>query len=267
MRVFCFPFYYICSMPILVQDIHNNMLAKLDAEGSDRYTFAQDTKFAINSASEIITTMFNQAFGSDKLSPECLKELVKVKIWQTNSYSRFAYNKADTGHSLWTIIGVFPEPKVNKSPASSPASDKSKSKYRADLTYISSDKSCKRSTLEEWNTNAKNVFMPGNTILSGELTEYAYLDFADYTSTSYLGNLDKMEIQIRPDVSNKLVALAYLKHPNPITSLSDFLEFPELLSTVITDVALHNLAYKQGDATNLYQITDRSITQLINLMK
>ena len=243
------------------------MLAKLDAEGSDRYTFAQDTKFAITSALEILISIFNSAFGENKLSPECLRELTFVKIWQTNSYSRFSYNKSDTGHALWTVVGIYPKPIVNKGVSSSPTGDKSKSKYRSDLSFISSNKSCKRLSLEEWNTNSQNVFMPGNTILKGELTEYSYLDFADYTSASYVGNTDKYEIQIRPDVSNELIALAYLKYPNPITALTDIVEFPESLSTMITDIALHNLAYKQGDNTSLYSVSDRSISQLVGLMK
>lgn len=244
------------------------MLAKLDAENSDRYTFEQDTKFAITSALEIIISIFNQAFGSNKLSPECLREITFVKVWQLNDYSRFTYNKSDTGHSLWTVVGIYPKPKTNRGVSSSPTGDKSKSKFRADLSYISSDKFCKRLSMEEWNTNQKNAFMPGNNILKGELTEYAYLDFANYTSSSYVGNNDKTEIQIRPDIPNELVALAYLKYPEPITALTDTIELPENLSTMITDVALHNIAYKQGDAgTSIYTITERSISQLVGLMK
>ena len=254
-------------MPIQVQKIHDAMLAKLDAENSDRYTFEQDTKFAITSALEILITIFNQAFGSNKLSPECLREITFVKMWQLNDYSRFSYNKSDTGHSLWTIVGIYPKPKTNKGVSSSPTGDKSKSKFRGDLTFISSDKSCKRLSMEEWNTNQKNAFMPGNITLTGELAEYAYLDFANYTSTSYVGNTDKYEIQIRPNIPNELIALAYLKYPEPITSLNSIIEFPESLSTMITDIALHNIAYKQGDQTALYAVTDRSISQLVGLMK
>lgn len=254
-------------MPIQVQTLTGQILSKLDAEDSDRYTFAQDISFAINSAQETLVAIFNQAFGQNKLSPESLRELTKVKVWQTNSYSRFTYNKSDTGHSLWSIIGIYPKPKVNKGVSSSPVPDKSQSKFRPDLSYISSDKSCKRLTLEEWNSNTKNAFMPGNIILSGELSEYAYLDFADYTSTSYVGNTDKVEIQIRPDVSNELIALAYLKYPTPIVSINDVVEFPESLTTLIVDIALHNIAYKQGDQTTLYIVTDRSINQLVSLMK
>lgn len=254
-------------MPIPVKKIHDAMLSKLDAENSDRYTFEQDTKFAISSAIDILITIFNSAFGSNKLSPECLREITKVKIYQLNDYSRFTYNKSDTNHSLWTIVGIYPKPKVNRGVSSSPTGDKSKSKYRPDLSFISSDKSCKRLSLEEWNTNTKNVFMPGNEILKGELAEYAYLDFADYTSTSYAGNVDKCEIQIRPSIPNELVALAYLKYPEIINTINDNIEFPESLTTMITDIALHNIAYKQGDNTSLYQVTDRSILQLVGLMK
>lgn len=262
-----FIFLYICIMPILVQTITNRMAAKLDAEQSDRYTFDQDYKFSINEAIEQLVTIFNQAFGENKLTPEALRELVKIKIWQTNMYSRVSYDPVDTGHPLWSIIAVYPEPKLNKAAAGSPDPDKAKSKLRKDLSFISSEKSAKRLTHEEWNQNSKNVFMAGNTILKGELLEYAYLDFGDYTSSSYSGATNKVEITIRPDVPGKLIAIAYLKYPDQINLISDSIEFPESLTNLIVDMSLQNISYKQGDSTSLFQLTDRNISTLVNLIK
>lgn len=254
-------------MPILVQTINDRMISKLDAEGSDRYLFDQDIKPAINEAMEQLVTMFNQAFGDNKLTPEALRELIKIKVWQTNKYSRVSYDAAATGHPLWSIIAVYPEPKVNKAVASSPTQDLAQSKLRKDISFISSTKSAKRLTHEEWNENSNNVFMPGNMILKGELSEYAYLDFGDYTSSSYSGAPSKVEITIRPDVSQKIVAIAYLKYPDQVSVIGDSIEFPESLTNLIVDMALRNIAYKQGDGTSLFSLSDRNVMALVNLIK
>jgi hypothetical protein len=254
-------------MPILVQTITQRMAAKLDAEGSDRYMFDQDYKPAINEAIEQVVTIFNQAFGDNKLTPEVLRELVKIKVWQTNMYSRVSMSPTDMGHPLWSIIAVYPEPKLNKGVSGSPEADQSKSKIRKDISFISSEKSAKRLTHEEWNQNSKNVFMPGNTILEGALKEYAYLDFGDYTSTSYLGLPSKVEITIRPNVKQKLVAIAYLKYPSQVSAVTDFIEFPESLTNIFVDMALKNMAYKQGDNTNLFSVTSQNVATMINLIK
>jgi hypothetical protein len=254
-------------MPILVQTIKDRMAAKLDAEGSDRYLFDKDYKFAINEAMEQVITMFNQAFGQNKLTPEALRELIKIKVWQTNMYSRVSMNPTDMGHPLWSIIAVYPEPKVNKGVASSPEIDQAKSKIRKDISFISSKKSAKRLTHEEWNQNSENVFMPGNSILQGSLKEYAYLDFGDYTSNSYTGAPSKVEITIRPDLPQKLVAIAYLKYPSQVNLITDVIEFPESLTNLFVDLSLKNMSYKMGDQTSMFTVTSQNINMLVNLIK
>lgn len=254
-------------MPILVQTIVDRINAKLDAEGSDRYLFDKDHKFAINEAMEQLITMFNQAFGENKLTPEALRELVKIKMWQTNMYSRVSMNPVDMGHPLWSIIAVYPEPKVNRGVAGSPEVDQAKSKMRKDISFVSSTKSAKRLTHEEWNQNSENVFMPGNNILQGALKEYAYLDFGDYTSNSYTGLPSKVEITIRPDLPQKLVGIAYLKYPKQVTVIGDVIEFPESLTNLIVDLSLKNMSYKMGDQTSMFQITTQNISTLVNLIK
>lgn len=253
-------------MPIAVQEIVNRAKAKLDAEGSERYLFDQDFKPAINEAMEILITSLNQAFAEKKLSHECLRELVKVYVWQANQFSRVAYNEVDTGHPKWTIIGVYPKIKANKNVSGSSTSDPSESKFRADVTFISSEKAAKRLTLEEWNQNFDNAFMPGNNVLAGSLVEYAYLDEADYTSTSY-GVNNQIEFTVRPAIPGQLVALAYLKYPNQVSLISDNIEFPQSLTNLITEIVLFNISYKQGDQTNLASLTAGLTQRLINLLK
>ncbi len=254
-------------MPILVQTIVDRMKQSIDGEGSDRYLFDQDYKPAINKGIEIMTSVFNKAFAENKLTPEALRELVKTKVWQLNSYSRFAYKKADTGHDLWTVLAMYPKPVLNKGVGSSAVSSNFQSKYRDDISFIKSKYAAKRLTFEEWNENVNNAFMPGNELIKGELSEYAYLDASDYTSKSYDASSGQNEFQIRPDIPGELIAMTYLKRPTVVTAIGDSIEFPESLTEMITEMSLSYIAQKQGDNTTLYQVTAQAINSLVNLMR
>lgn len=254
-------------MPISVQEIHNRCLSRLDAEDSDRYLFDQDTRPAINAAIEDVVTILNDAFASNKLTPESLRELVKVRVWQTNRFSRVSFDSQDVGEKLWTLLAVYPEIETNpRNTSASPPSSDSESKFRPDITFVASKKDATRLSHEEWNRNTENAFMAGNTILSGSLSDYAYLDFADYTSFAYT-KVDKLEITIRPRLENKLIAMAYLKYPSMVTSIGDIIEFPESMKELITEIALNKIAVKQGDGTNLYGVTAQRISQLVSLIR
>lgn len=255
-------------MPIPVANILSFMKADLDSNGSDRYLFEQDFKPAINGAIDIVVALFNQAFADKKLAPEQMRELTKVGVFQANQYSRIAYKESEVGYPFWTIVAVYPKAITNVQAGSPQITDKSESSFKKDVSYIRSTKSAKRLTLEEWNDNQDNAFMPGNDLLKDStLSEYAYLDFADYSSTSYIGNSGQAEIEIRPSIPGELVALAYLKTPTKITTEEDMVEFPVSLTQFIVDVALNQISVKQNDATNLYSVSAVNVQKLISVMK
>lgn len=252
---------------IAVQELNDRILSRLDAENSERYLFDQDIKPAVNGAIEMVVTALTQAFAENKLAPEKLSELNKTKVWQANSYSRVAFNAQDVGHTMWTLLAIYPKPVINKTSAFIPNIQKnSASKFRPDVTFIRSIKSAKRLTSEEWNENQDNAFMAGNTILSGSLAEYAYLDASDYSSSTYTSSVDKAEYTIRPDVSNQFVAMNYLKYPTSVSLISDSVEFPKSLTEAIVTMALKYIAYKQGQAP-LYSITAQDINGIVSMIK
>lgn len=251
-------------MPIQVQTIVDRCNADLDAEGSDYYKFDNDFKPAINQAVEWLVTVFNSIFASKKVTPEQLRDLVKVKIWQANAYSRVSYNPADTGHSLWSIISVMPEPKLIPNNSIVPLLNKTQSKFISNKSFEESLYSCKRLSSEEWNLNQLNPFVAGNKVLTGGLAEYAYRDWADYSSTNY-SNPIAPEIEIRPYVSEKYVAIEYIKYPSPVISITDTLEFPESMTQLIVEKTLSFLSIKQGDNTNVWGITEGDIKRITGL--
>jgi hypothetical protein len=249
---------------ISASTIHSRALAKLDADGSDRYTFNEVTKHAINGAIEDLITMLNQAFSENKLSPENLRELMKTKVWVANSYSRVAFNSSEVGHEMWTLLAVFPACQTNKQ-SNVAQSQATQSTFRPDVSFTGGAKPARRLTHEEWVENEDNIFTAGNNVLTGKMAEYAYLDMSDYTSTTYT-NTDAHEITIRPDASGKFVALSYLKYPNQVSGINDLIEFPKSLTELITEMVVNKISYKEGDAP-LIQITAASINRLVGFLK
>lgn len=253
-------------MPIPVQEIVNRGAAALDAEGSERYLFDQDYKPAINYANEWMVAAINKVFGVTKISGESLRELVKIKVFQANNYSRVAFDSAAVGHKLWSILAIYPEPVTAPFYNPTPNPNLALSQYMPGLSHISGRACTNRLTLEQWNDNQKNVFAPGNNTLTGDLNEYGYLDFADYSSSSY-ANAGVFEIEVRPTVANKLISLAYIKKPSDVALITDSVEFPDTMLDLILEKMLNYISWKQGDNTTLYLVTDRDIARLSSLMQ
>lgn len=253
-------------MPIPVQTIVDRVASRLDAENSQRYLFNQDYKPAINGAQEWIVTALNPEFSSKKFSTEGLRELTFTQVWQTNKYSRVSFDSTKMKGPLWTIIGVYAKIKTDRAAGASPQADPAKSVLRDDIAYISSDESAQRLTAEEWNINSKNVFEAGNNILKNELSFYGYRDFSDYTSKNYSGATGFREIQIRPDVPNELVAVEYIKYPKQVATINDTLEFPESMTEFIVEKALNFVAWKIGDQTNMFGISELETKRLLALI-
>jgi hypothetical protein len=241
------------------------MRAVLDAENSDRYRFEQDFRPAINSSVEWLQAVFNKAFAEKKLTEENLRELIRTVIYQTNSFSRIYFNEADLGFKIWSVMRINPEPVIYPDGATITAtSTPEESVYRDDLTYRRSKYSAKRLTLEEWEETGDNIFEAGNSRLLNSFKSYAFLGWVNYTSSGY--SAGGAETEIRPEVINDFVGVTFLKYPTPINLISDSIEFPDVLTDLIYTKALNFISFKQGDQTNLYNVTAQDVNTLIPLM-
>ena len=247
---------------IPVQTIVDRVTSILDAEGSDRYLFDQDFKPAINLTKDWVVAVFNKAFADKKLSEENLKELVKTKIWTTSTFSRVHIDPSVV--NVWSILGIKPKPTVYPA-ASTPTVgvNPDTSTLELDVSYISSDFSARRLTVEEWNENKNNVFEAGNNILTTSFTEYAYLNQGDYSSTNYTTT---GEIEIRPNIPTEFIAITYLRYPSDITVIGDSIEFPQTLTDLIVNKVLNYISFKQGDQTNLFSVSGAEVATLVKLM-
>ncbi len=249
---------------IQVQSVIERINSALDAEGSDRYLFEQDLKPAINYSVEFLSAVVNKAFDEKKLSGENFRELIFVRIFQASQFSRIAFNQPNFTDKVWTVMRVNPLATVYPSTAPALLSNPEDSAFMDGLSYVDSEQSARRLTLEEWDENKKNVFEAGNNILTGSLVSYAYLTDANYGSTSY--STPGSEIEVRPSAAGQFVGVTYLKYPSPITQQTDSIEFPDTMINLIVQKALNFIAFKQGDQTNLYNVTTKDIADLVQLM-
>lgn len=249
---------------IPVSDIVTRVQAILDAEGSDRYLFDQDYRPAINSAKDWVVSVFKAIFADKSVSEESLRELVVSKVYQTSGLSRINLSQGLLGDEIWSILSVNPEAVTYPNQTITPVANQYTSLYRSDLTYIESEFSAKRSTIEEWENSKTNIFQAGNPMVLNGYKTYSYLNTINYTSSNY--NAGASEIEISPKLENKLVGIRYLKYPNNVSLLSDNLEFPRSILELIVQKSANFISFKQGDQTNLYSVTKGDINTLIQLM-
>lgn len=249
---------------INTQTLIDRMVAELDAEGSDRYLFDQDFKPAINTAIDWLVAVFNKAFADNKLNEEVLSELTYVKIWQASQFSRIKVDPAILGHPVWTIVNISPEPETY--PAATPPTQllPERSVLRTDLSFVKSNFSAERKSKEKWDKNRNNIFESGNEVMTGSFKRYAYLNPFNYSSSNYSV---AGEIEIRPSVAGKFVAISYLKYPSKVNVSTDNIEFPETLTDILFQKALNYISFKQGDRTSLFTVTANDVNQLAQLMQ
>ncbi len=248
---------------ISVQTIVDRLQFVLDAEDSDRYTFENDLKPAINSSVEWLQAVFNKAFADKKLTEEDLKELIKVTVFQTSQYSRI--NLDLITDSIWSVMRISPEPVVHPSGSVitvTPTPEQSL--WRDDLSYIKGKFATKLLSLEQWEENVDNIFEAGNERMTNSFKSYAYLNFANYGSSSY--DAGGSEIEIRPEIPNQFVGVTYMKYPTPINLIGDSIELPKTLTNLVFEKAASFISWKQGDGTNLYAVSEKDVMTLIKLV-
>jgi len=248
---------------ITVPEVVARLESQLDAEGSDRYTFDQDYKPAINYSVEWLQALFNKAFSENKLTEENLRELHRTVIYQTNSFSRIALDQPSLGFSIWSIVKINPEPIVfPEGSIVTPQTNAYSSVFRPDLSYVSSKYSADKLTFEQWEISSQNQFSSGNSL--GGFKRYAYINPVNYNSGAYTAV--SPEISIKPDVPSSFVSVTVLKYPKKINSISDDIEFPETLTNLVVEKAFNFVSTKQGDQTTAYSVSSREVQTLVQLM-
>lgn len=249
-------------MPILAQNIADQMRFALDAEGADHYRDDLDIIPAINAAQKWIVSVINSAIGEKKYGEEIFQDLSTARVFRTSVDSRISLDSFPD--DVWTITGIYPLPETKSTgQAAPPAVTDIESVWRNDLYHVDAQFHAKRLTTEEWTFNRKNPFEAGfdGVAVCDDVKQYAYLAPHDYEPDG-VGNIIR-EIEIRPAVSKDLVTVFYIRRPNDIDDLSDNIEFPESVFQLIFNKALAYIAYKQGDQTTLFAVSQNDINNLM----
>lgn len=253
-------------MPILAENMDKQIRAALDAENSDRYDEILDIVPAINWSIKEATNIVNSFLSANKVSEEFFSEISLMEVFRTSKNSTV---EIDTfSETPWTILSVVPKPKVGDTPVTiAPMIDDNKSYLREDKYYIDNDKSrsCKRLSIEEWTGNAWNSMSAGSQFMEGvceELKAYGYLNPISYNPDGQ--SAIKKEIKIRPVLDKETVAIAYAKLPEPIIGTDSVIGFPESMENILVNLALSWISRKEGDETNIYQVSQQDLALLFN---
>lgn len=163
-------------------DIKTQVLASLDAEGSDRYNDNLDIIPAINFAVAVLLLLIDKKLGSTKFNEEALRLLRYVRVWETSVYSRIAL-----AEEVWTLEAVTPKPTYIGTLPSRPAIyDDSQSRAVPEVTFKEGPYgTAQRLNSEEWDDNRGNPFAPGFALETRTDQSYAYRHLEDYGSNIY----------------------------------------------------------------------------------
>lgn len=248
---------------ILVQDLRDQLLFALDAEGSDHYRDDLDIIPAINASTRWLTTLINTAYGQNKISEEFFRELSYSGVFRASDASRVSLNVFPS--EVWTILAIYVKPtteSISGIPTTATPDDK-QSYFLPEKLHLSAELDCKRLTLEEWARNKKNPFEHGydGAEICDNLKLYAYLSPINYRLQTVMN-----EIEIRPNIGNEEVTIFWAKKPDVVTSMTDTIDFPSSTFQLLFDKALNYISYKQGDNTNLFAVSSADIQQLLTAL-
>lgn len=246
---------------IPVQNIVTGCQAKLDAQDSDYYRFDRDYLPAIISAQSWLVGIISSAYGKKKVGEEIFQDLTVARVFQTSNFSRFVIS----GDDVWTILSIEPRPVTTPIYTPLTLTNPQDSVERDDLSHIESDFIAYRQTAEEWAKNKKNPFKDGHALESGEPAKYyGYINYTDYTSTNYTLTPITWEIEVRPSIANLPVTVRYAKVPTRPVNIFSTLEFPIMLENLLIVRTLAEIAFKQGDGTNIEKLADKDLLTLLN---
>lgn len=236
-------------MSILASEVFTTVRSLLDDNNSGRYSEANDLVPSINMAIDYLVVIFNAAFEQKKLSPESLRELTVVAIANTSGSG--STKKADVTSiisSLWTILGVDPDPDITTSP---------------DVLSMTNNRWAKRMTLEAWNDASSDPFsaatlqnIPADFIRPGYIGPGKYFGDSVY------------HIMIRPAsvFTEDKVAVWYLKNPTKVSSGSSSIELPRSLLGILTEKTLNFISRQHSPDSKYPSATEADITRLVKLM-
>jgi hypothetical protein len=248
-------------------EIRNQLAAALDAEHSDHYRDQEDYIPAINGAIRWMVSVVNMALGQNKIGEEFFREISYTGVFRTDNNSRISLSVFPS--EVWSILAIYPkcDTQVRKDRPVPIFPDDTISYFVPNKIYVTSVHDCKRLSVEEWSRNKVNPFEAGydGSAICGDLIQYAYLSPLNHWNTNT--GAHSSEIEIRPRLINEMAAVVWAKKPTEISTINDDIEFPDSVKQLLFNKALNYIAYKQGDGTTAYTVSNNDIQLLLGVLQ
>lgn len=250
-------------MAILASELKTAMMAQLGVLGTQRYLDVPHFIPAIQGAQRRFNALVGSVFAENKGGEELFREITYTRIFQTNAYGGISLDAQALGHKVWSISAIYAEPSVEPTQDIIP-SPEAVSLWREGLTMRRAGRfPVRRITQEQAANTERSRFMPGNEVLaSGPRRSYAYYIVGNRSSASWAPG--SLEVAVVPEsiAGRKLMAVAYLRSVEEITSIGDEIPYPAAAFQILRDLALNELSVRQG-AQPLYNVTTQEIRTLL----
>jgi hypothetical protein len=230
---------------LLASDLVADLEALLDDENSERYSFDNDYKPALNGAVRYIMSAFDRAFDQGVLSPFIFNELLfgqKLTATPVTNEDASKFTVPDT--VVWRTVGVDPAPVMD-----------------TDDYVMPGARLAKFVTIDNWGQAVDDPFAAGRGDVSDDLKLFAYTQF------NYLdpGGTPTKQLVVRPKPVGD-VALIYLRVPTKITLTSTTVEFPYVLYQALLMKAYQYVMVQAGrEGAAALQISDKDVQELVAL--
>ncbi len=244
-------------MSFAASELKQAMAAPLGTFGTQRYLDVPHYIPAIQAGMRRFKALVGSVFAENKGGEELFSEITETKVFQTSQYGNIKFTSADLGHSIWSIVAIYPEP-TTRPAANIIPSPPEVSLVRTDLSMLRTGRiPCERMTAEEAAIAQGNRFASGNEILApGPRRSYGY----------YMrgGSGQDMEVVMTPESisGTKLMAVTYLRAVDPIQSMSDIIPYPYLAFELLKSLALNEISVRQG-AKPLFDVSLNEVRTLL----
>jgi hypothetical protein len=266
-------------------NVHDaQLIARLDAEGTDSYGLNEDRITATNAAQYMLQGALNALVEKNKKLGESLRDLNWTAVFQTSLFGQVdidtLLNTASINripHKLWTVLAVYPEFESAEAQTLTPDPISVHSMLRQDVRFTSPIEAAKHYTQQDWANSKKDLFAPGSPLMTNtKLKEYGYhFGTRAVANTGPVANTT-LTVLGTPAGKRQLVAVSYLKVPEAVKTMplleSDplytqtKLEWPESMAELLVSLTLRQMTYQVGDQTTLYQLTSEETGLLLNAL-
>jgi hypothetical protein len=237
---------------ILASDLVADLKFLVDDENSDRYSFDNDYKPAINLAVRYIMSAFDKAFERGSLSPSVFSELLYAQITSVaaiplvDGVKVALTNPLFVNEQLWRVVGVDPVPIVSGTDYVMAGARLAKFLPILDSGEVNND-----------------PFAEGHTDAPADLDTYFYTQINtisfDTTPAQYL--------IVRPAPPGS-VAVIVLRNPTKVTLTTTNVEFPYVLYQPLLMKAYKYMMVQAGSQplANM-QLSDQEVQELVALFR